>query len=66
MRPVREICLRSSLRSPSGTERAEKRTRGSGNRVQRSEPVVVNLDILSPEDADDSLDDPFHSAPGRR
>jgi uncharacterized RmlC-like cupin family protein len=30
------------------------------------EPVVVNLDIPSPEDApDSSRDDPFHSAPGR-
>jgi hypothetical protein len=28
------------------------------------EPVVVNLDIPSPEDAADSEDDPFHSAPG--
>jgi hypothetical protein len=28
------------------------------------EPVVVNLDIPSPEDAPDtSRDDPFHSAP---
>jgi uncharacterized RmlC-like cupin family protein len=31
------------------------------------EPVVVNLDIPSPEDAPyTSLDDPFHSAPGKR
>jgi uncharacterized RmlC-like cupin family protein len=31
------------------------------------EPVVVNLDIPSPEDAPDTpQDDPFHSAPGKR
>ena len=31
------------------------------------EPVVVNLDIPSPEDvANTSGDDPFHSAPGKR
>src|SRR5712672_1714439 len=31
------------------------------------EPVVVNLDIPSPEDAPvTSRDDPFHSAPGKR
>jgi uncharacterized RmlC-like cupin family protein len=31
------------------------------------EPVVVNLDIASPEDAPgNSEDDPFHSLPGRR
>jgi uncharacterized RmlC-like cupin family protein len=31
------------------------------------EPVVVNLDIPSPEDAADSpQDDPFHSAPAKR
>jgi uncharacterized RmlC-like cupin family protein len=31
------------------------------------EPIVVNLDIPSPEDAPDSpQDDPFHSAPGKR
>jgi uncharacterized RmlC-like cupin family protein len=31
------------------------------------EPVVVNLDIPSPEDAADAPeDDPFHSAPGKR
>jgi uncharacterized RmlC-like cupin family protein len=31
------------------------------------EPVVVNLDIPSPEDAPDtSRDDPFHFAPGKR
>src|ERR1700687_4831185 len=31
------------------------------------EPVVVNLDIPSPEDAPDtSQDDPFHSSPGKR
>jgi len=30
------------------------------------EPVVVNLEIPSPEDAADSQqDDPFHSAPGK-
>ncbi|HEX3351575.1 MAG TPA: cupin domain-containing protein [Terriglobales bacterium] len=30
------------------------------------EPVVINLDIPSPEDAPDtSQDDPFHSAPGK-
>jgi len=29
------------------------------------EPVVVNLDIASPEDAETPQDDPFHSAPGR-
>ena len=30
------------------------------------EPIVVNLDIPSPEDApDDPQDDPFHSAPGK-
>jgi uncharacterized RmlC-like cupin family protein len=30
------------------------------------EPIVVNLDIASPEDiADDLQGDPFHSAPGR-
>jgi len=27
------------------------------------EPVVVNLDIASPEDAETPQDDPFHSAP---
>jgi uncharacterized RmlC-like cupin family protein len=31
------------------------------------EPIVVNLDIPSPEDTPDSpQDDPFHSAPGKR
>jgi uncharacterized RmlC-like cupin family protein len=31
------------------------------------EPIVVNLDIPSPEDASDTAqDDPFHSAPGKR
>lgn len=31
------------------------------------EPIVVNLDIPSPEDAPDNpQDDPFHSAPGSR
>ncbi|MGD0825609.1 MAG: cupin domain-containing protein, partial [Terriglobales bacterium] len=31
------------------------------------EPVVVNLDIASPEDAPGNpADDPFHSAPGKR
>src|SRR5580692_1386611 len=31
------------------------------------EPVVVNLNIASPEDGEDSPeDDPFHSAPGKR
>src|SRR5579862_8632179 len=30
------------------------------------EPVVVNLDIASPEDESNAEDDPFHSAPGRR
>jgi uncharacterized RmlC-like cupin family protein len=31
------------------------------------EPVVVNLDIPSPEDGPDTpQDDPFHSAPGKR
>jgi uncharacterized RmlC-like cupin family protein len=31
------------------------------------EPVVINLDIPSPEDAPDGTqDDPFHSAPGSR
>jgi uncharacterized RmlC-like cupin family protein len=31
------------------------------------EPVVVNLDIPSPEDgADAAQDDPFHSKPGKR
>jgi uncharacterized RmlC-like cupin family protein len=30
------------------------------------DPIVVNLDILSPEDAPgDSVNDPFHSAGGR-
>jgi uncharacterized RmlC-like cupin family protein len=31
------------------------------------EPVVINLDIPSPEDAPDGAqDDPFHSAPGKK
>jgi uncharacterized RmlC-like cupin family protein len=31
------------------------------------EPVVINLDIPSPEDAPDGTgDDPFHSTPGSR
>jgi hypothetical protein len=31
------------------------------------EPVVINLDIPSPEDAPEAPeDDPFHSAPGNR
>jgi uncharacterized RmlC-like cupin family protein len=31
------------------------------------EPIVVNLDIPSPEDGSDApQNDPFHSAPGKR